>query len=316
MIKLETIFFHLTKACSLSCTYCYFSARSPLPNELSTNDIVALFPDVVTLAPRKIVFTGGEPLLRKDLVHLLRMLRATDTEHCVLRCLNTNGLAVTPAVARSLIGLVDEVRVSVDALRERNDALRGRGSFDAAIRALEVLYAVGFEPKALVTANRETLPDLVALVQFLRARGIRRINVNSFRPMGRGADKPEWKVNPDELAAAVNLATGGARSYCKWGTTGCGVGSYVNILPDGEVYPCHVLSGHRIFRLGNVREQPLKQICRRGGQLERLAGLSNDRMLSSRDPRLLPLIQDPAPCMGDVYDQTADLTDWSEVLVL
>lgn len=43
----------------------------------------------------------------------------------------------------------DEVRVSIDALEIRNDALRGAGNFAAAMRALEIYYSVGFEPKVL-----------------------------------------------------------------------------------------------------------------------------------------------------------------------
>jgi MoaA/NifB/PqqE/SkfB family radical SAM enzyme len=87
----------------------------------------------VALQPEKAILTGGEPLLRPDILDLLRGLREADPEHRVLRCLNTNGQLVTPELARQLVGLADEVRVSLDALRERNDALRGAGSFAAAI---------------------------------------------------------------------------------------------------------------------------------------------------------------------------------------
>ena len=47
-----------------------------------------------------------------------------DPRHVVTRCLNSNGRPVTPEVALALVGLADEVRVSIDALEERNDRLR------------------------------------------------------------------------------------------------------------------------------------------------------------------------------------------------
>ena len=112
------------------------------------------------MKPQKVVFTGGEPLLRMDIMDQIRGLRDADPGHHVLRCLNTNGHLMTPELARNLVGLVDEVRVSVDALPERNDSLRGRGSFEAAMKALDDLHAVGFEPKALVTVTLISLPDL------------------------------------------------------------------------------------------------------------------------------------------------------------
>jgi MoaA/NifB/PqqE/SkfB family radical SAM enzyme len=150
-VQLPNVFLHVTKACNLRCAYCYFSARKPLPDEMNTDEFTRLWPQIVALRPEKVVFTGGEPLLREDVLDLLRGLRHFDAQHHVLRCLNTNGHLVTPQVARALVGLADEVRVSLDAMQQRNDLLRGTGNFDAAVRALETYYAAGFEPKVLVT---------------------------------------------------------------------------------------------------------------------------------------------------------------------
>ena len=107
---------------------------------MTTAEFDRLWPEMAVLRPQKVVFTGGEPLLRSDILELLGGLRAADPEHHILRCLNTNGHLVTPELARALVGLADEVRVSVDALAARNDALRGAGNFEQAMRALECFY--------------------------------------------------------------------------------------------------------------------------------------------------------------------------------
>jgi hypothetical protein len=148
-VSLKNVFLHATKACNLRCAYCYFSASQPLPDEMTTAEFDRLWPEMVTLRPEKVVFTGGEPLLRTDILELLGGLRAADPEHHVLRCLNTNGHLVTPELARALVGLADEAPVSVDALAACNDALRGAVNFEQAMRALECFYSVGFESKAL-----------------------------------------------------------------------------------------------------------------------------------------------------------------------
>src|SRR5574341_532602 len=179
-VSLKNVFLHMTKACNLHCSYCYFSARKPLPDEMTTEEFTRLWPAIVTLRPQKVVFTGGEPLLRQDILDLVRGLRDADPEHHVLRCLNTNGHLVTPELAHDLVGLADEVRVSLDALPARNDALRGVGNFDAAVRALEYYYTVGFEPKVLVTLTSASLPDLEELLCFLIRKKITRINLNGF----------------------------------------------------------------------------------------------------------------------------------------
>jgi MoaA/NifB/PqqE/SkfB family radical SAM enzyme len=330
-VALKNVFLHVTKACNLRCAYCYFSASQPLPSEMTTAEFDRLWPEMVALRPQKVVFTGGEPLLRADILELLGGLRAADREHHVLRCLNTNGHLVTPELARALVGLADEARVSVDALSSRNDALRGAGNFEQAMRALECFYSVGFEPKALVTITAMSLPDLEELLCLLIERKITRINLNGFRPIGRGAGHWEWRANTEDVREAVRRAwerTYGMRnaecgmrnedsaldnpqSEIHNPQSNCGVGSFLNIMPNGDVFPCHVLT-EREFRCGNVREQSLVEICRRNGLLGQLRRLDFHR-LAQADERVAELTR-PGTCLGNVYAQTREAPVWKRAL--
>lgn len=320
-VTLRNVFLHVTKACNLRCGYCYFSASRPLPDEMTTMDFACLWPELVALRPQKVIFTGGEPLLRPDILDLLRGLRDADPAHQVLRCLNSNGHFVTPELAGQLVGLADEVRVSLDAMRNRNDMLRGAGNFDAVVQALEYYYAVGFEPKVLVTVTSASLPDLEELLCFLIDKKISRINLNGFRPIGRGKGHREWQADPEEVQRAVRRAW--VRCYpdqqpptepvesglC----TNCGVGSFLNIMPNGDVFPCHVLIDPE-FRCGNVRTQSLMEICQRAGLLGHLQAL-NFHDLVHQDARLALLTQ-PRTCMGKIYATTKALPVWRENLPL
>jgi MoaA/NifB/PqqE/SkfB family radical SAM enzyme len=69
---------------------------------------------------------------------------------------------VTAALAKALVGLVDEVRISIDGMQERNDRLRGKGNFAAAVNGLGTYYDAGFEPKALITVASVSMCDLYA----------------------------------------------------------------------------------------------------------------------------------------------------------
>jgi MoaA/NifB/PqqE/SkfB family radical SAM enzyme len=288
---------------------------------MHTDEFGALWPSMTALRPEKVVFTGGEPLLRPDILELLRGLRDVDAEHNVLRCLNSNGHLVTPNVARSLVGLVDEVRVSLDAMRQRNDALRGSGNFDAAVRALEIYHDAGFEPKVLVTISSLCLPDLEELISFLIEKKITRINLNVLRPIGRGSGYAEWQVQTQEVVAAVRRA----RQPCQLDRTSplevpaaecqshCGVGKFLNIMPNGDVFPCHV-STNREFCCGNVRKESLVEICSRASLLGRLERL-DFRQLAQQDERLAALAK-AGTCMGTVYGETKSLPVWSSNLPL
>ena len=276
-----------------------------MPGELTKAELAPLWPQIAALGPQKLVFTGGEPFMRADIIDLIRGFREADSQHSVVCCLNTNGHGVSPRIARALVGLVDEIRVSIDALARRNDALRGSGSFDTALRAIETFYEAGFEPKALVTFTAVSAPDLEDLLCLLLQKGIVHININQFRPAGRGATHFEWRLDLREAEAAVQRARRRCGLEPRPGMPeaavprrNCGVGQFVNIMPNGDVFPCHMLT-QREFFCGSIREQSLLAICGREGLLDKLTALDLSD-LALRDPRLRELSKGDA-CMGTTY---------------
>lgn len=272
-VGIHKVFLHVTKGCNLRCDYCYFSAGQPAADEMRTQDYARLWPELVALGPKKVVLTGGEPLLRPDLLCLLRDLRDADPDHRVLRCLNTNGLLVTPSLGRELVGLADEVRVSIDALADRNDSMRGGGSFQTALKALEYLYAVGFEPKVMVTVTPGSLPDLTDLLCLLAERNITRISLHHVRTIGRGRRYRGWRPEADELTAAMRVAwqrcyPGRPASFESDAAARptCAAGSFLSVMPNGDVFPCHVLTAPQFYG-GNVTRQSVAEICSGDGLL-------------------------------------------------
>jgi len=318
-VALRNVFLHVTKQCNLRCRYCYFSASRPLPGELTVAEFRPLWADLVALRPRKIVFTGGEPLLRPDILELLVALRAVNGSPRVRTVLNTNGFPVTTETAHRLTGLVDEVRVSLDGAREQHDAMRGEGSFDAAVRALGRLRSAGLTPRVLVTVTPTALPGLADLLCWLVERGITAININPFRPVGRGARHPEWVVAGEAIAAEVRRAW----DRCHPGRAfpenraaspqqrHCGVGRFLNIMPNGDVFPCHVLTRPEM-RLGNIRRERLGAICRRGGLLGGLAALDFAE-LAAADPAVEGLTRRHT-CLAEVYAETSTRPVWRREL--
>lgn len=243
--------------------------------------------------------------MRSDLFEMLEDLRAADPQRTMQRCLNSNGALLTETTARRLGGLVDEIRVSIDALEDRNDLLRGAGSFRMAMDALATLERCGFEPMALVTVTAISLPDLESLLCELLERGWVGIRLNPVRPIGRAGAHRELRVDPELARAAIRRAW--ARMHpgrlfppprSRPPTQpSCGVGSTVNIMPNGDAFPCHVLTG-QAFSLGNIRARPLTEICARGGSLCALRRL-DFRSLGSEHGDLAPAARRGA-CLGEV----------------
>lgn len=170
----RVVYWETTKACPLACIHCRAVARlQPGPNELSHEEGVRLIEQVAAMKPQPIlVLTGGDPLMRPDLVKLVQA--ATE------RGLRT---AVAPApsgrlTTSALRGLRDAgawgIAISLDdAGPAGHDAFRRRaGSFKAGCRALRAATDLGFFVQVNTVVhggNLHRLPDIFLMVHGLGA---------------------------------------------------------------------------------------------------------------------------------------------------
>lgn len=308
-----SVFVHLTKACNLRCRYCYFSAARPMPNELTREEYARFWADLVTLKPDKVVLTGGEPLLRPDFWEILGDLADCDSSWNIRRCLNTNGYPIDEQVGLRLIPLVNEVRVSIDGPAEVNDRLRGPGSADRALSALKILLSLGFEPKVLITVTAENqifLPDFVA---FLRELGIVRFGFNPVRQLGRALQLVQLAPDLNSPLGLQHPETTSDREETRPRSeecSHCGVGTMLNVVADGKVYPCHELERSE-FLLGDLRTTSVSRIWEENVLLRELREVDFEAVGSSRE---LSRLAAPGSCLGQVYAKTIHSGKWREAL--
>jgi len=208
---------------------------------------------------------GGEPTVRKDFWELLDYA----TERNVGVKFSTNGSRIDRDVARRLAAsdYVD-VQISLDgATAEVNDRVRGAGSFDTAITAMENLSREGFEDfKISVVVTRENveqLGDFKALADRYGAQ----LRITRLRPSGRGADvwdelHPtqaqqrqlyDWLVeNGEGVLTGDSFFHLSAFGDSLPGLNLCGAGRVVCLIdPIGDVYACP-FAIHDEFLAGNV----------------------------------------------------------------
>ncbi|MGH3352500.1 MAG: mycofactocin radical SAM maturase, partial [Nocardioides sp.] len=149
----------LTYACNLACVHCLSSSGRRDPNELSTEQAKAVIDELQRMQVFYVNIGGGEPTVRPDFWELLDYAVA----HDVGVKFSTNGVRITRERAAQLAAsdYVD-VQISLDgATAEVNDAVRGRGSFDMAVRALANLQEAGFtDSKISVVVTRENVRQL------------------------------------------------------------------------------------------------------------------------------------------------------------
>ncbi|MCX8205267.1 MAG: radical SAM protein [Candidatus Nezhaarchaeota archaeon] len=188
----NALIFYVTFRCNLRCLHCNIQ-QLQFKEEISFAGVKDLFHELRSLGVREIRYSGGEPLLRKDLADILKMGKELGFRQYI----STNGTLINRRVAKLLASTCDGVDVSIDGLKQ-NDRIRGLGSFERALSAIKLLnhYRQGLASIAftLMKLNFMELPALCQLAEHLGC-GI------SIQPIILGgAVFPSVDVENDELS--------------------------------------------------------------------------------------------------------------------
>lgn len=160
----------LTDRCNLRCTYCMPAEGldwMPTDDQLTDDEVVRLIGIAVgELGVREIRFTGGEPLVRRGLVDIVRQVRERDADVEMSITTNALGLART-ADALAEAGL-DRVNVSLDTVRRDSfHEITRRDRLDDVVAGLAAAEAAGLGPVKvnavlLRGVNDDQAPELLA----------------------------------------------------------------------------------------------------------------------------------------------------------
>jgi len=184
--KKPVVVWNVTRRCNLHCMHCYSSSRNiEYSDELSTKEGYALIDDLAQFGAPVILFSGGEPLMRKDLLDLASYA----TKSGVRAVISTNGTLINRDVARDLkkVGL-SYVGVSLDGLRPTNDKFRGvRGSFDKALEGIRNCQKEGIKVGLRFTINKHNVEDIPAIFKLLEQENIPRVCFYHLVYAGRGS---------------------------------------------------------------------------------------------------------------------------------
>ena len=160
----------VTERCNLRCRYCMpAEGVSSCPEEMSREELLRAMKAAAELGISKLRITGGEPLVRRDIVELCA--GAAATEGIRELCITTNG-TLLPALARPLKAAgVRRVNISLDTLDESKYAAISRcGSLEQAWKGLEAALDTGFEKIKLNAVliggfNDDEIPALAELTR-------------------------------------------------------------------------------------------------------------------------------------------------------
>ena len=277
----------MTSACNLHCIHCHASGGKPSAGELTTAEARCLLDQLAEVrAFRMLAFTGGEPLLRSDLLDLLAYAQALGFTNTMA----TNATLVDDALARRLraCGVVIAA-VSLDGLdAATHDYVRNQpGAFEAALRGMRALRQAGILLHINITAMEYNVDQLEPLMDLVDQLGAGILLMYQLVPVGRGRgiEQAALDLGANEklirfmaqaqrdsrailepvagpqywpfLLQRAGIRGGPLLRLAETVFHGCSAGrGFVYIKPDGDVWPCPFVE----VRCGNVRQVPFPAI--------------------------------------------------------
>jgi 12,18-didecarboxysiroheme deacetylase len=202
--KKPVVVWNMGRRCNLKCVHCYAHSKDiEYKDELTTAQGKELMDDLAQFGAPVILFSGGEPTMRKDLPELAMYARYKGMRAVI----STNGTLIDKKMAKVLkdIGL-SYVGVSLDGMKETNDKFRGvKGAFDAALNGMRNCLAEGVKVGLRFTINKKNVNDITAIFDLLEKEKIPRVCFYHLVYSGRGSKLVEQELSHEESRKTLDI---------------------------------------------------------------------------------------------------------------
>ena len=269
--SIAIIQFQYNYACNLKCEHCSIKPfqRKRDRRSFTIEDVKDLARQADELGLARFVITGGEPMVFKDIDEVVA---AIDPNRFYINC-DSNGWALTPEKARHLKSIgVDRIQLSIDSLDpEQHDRFRGKeGSHARAMAAVDATLeaGLGIFIQTVVTRDRLYSDEFIKFVEYFNSRDIG-VFVTYAKPVGAWAGKTDMLITREDMRYMEGLAKKHqvfTHLTAAYGLNmGCiAVKGMVSVTHYGDVLPCPYIH----VSIGNVFEEPLKDILERGRSIK------------------------------------------------
>jgi MoaA/NifB/PqqE/SkfB family radical SAM enzyme len=259
--RFRNVYLYITEACQLRCEHCYMGERLDRALKMPLPQIVETLATWRRLGGSKLTILGGEPTLHPDYCASIRVAKQLGYEHII-----TTTNAQKPALRKFQQLESDDfayVQVSLDGgSTDSHDAIRGAGTFGAALATTAELTRRGFDTRIICTVNQANRRDALNLLNVADDLGVSLVKFHVFSTIGTGHGNPELAMTPPEwvefcdhlghVAPRYQTRVWYQPTYARRdqmaryqaeGYQGC-IGrtlDRISIFPDGRCYVCSYL---------------------------------------------------------------------------
>ena len=269
----------VTDRCDLRCAYCMSETMQFLPNRdlLTLEELDRLCGVFIARGVRKLRITGGEPLVRRDIMHLFRRLsRHLDSGALEELTLTTNGTQLTRYAAELASLGVRRINVSLDTLDpQKFRAITRRGDLPVVLDGIAAARAAGMKVKinavALRDVNADEIPDMITwahglgmdmtLIEVMPLGEIEADRTDQFLPLSVARQRLESRFTLTPLSDR----TGGPARYVRVEETGGKLG-FITPLTHNFCESCNrvrlTCTGQLYLCLGQEDSADLRAVLR------------------------------------------------------
>ncbi len=293
---------NFTNRCNLSCLHCYSKSGLDALDTLKTEDIKKTILQMKEMGVKFIIFSGGEPLARKDIFEIADFCK----DNGIITYLSSNGLYFTKNNVKRITETFNYVGVSIDGDEETHDYFRGlKGAFVETLKAVKLANETGAKVGIRFTMTKDTIGSLKFIFELAEKENIPKIYISHLVYSGRGFDNLKMDLTKEQRREAVEFILDKAFEYYesgrdieivtgnmemdaivflnrfaqkypdkkeqmlerlrKWGGNSAGR-KLLNINSEGDVRPDPFFP----FTVGNILQEDFRDIWKGGELLDRL----------------------------------------------
>ena len=281
----------ITAACNLRCRHCCFAGGEySSKSDIDTETAINLVQDFIDMDVLKVMLTGGEPFLRKDLFEIIEMLKS----HNIITEVTSNGLLITDESAKRLGKLFnpvcDYVQISLDgATAGIHEDTRGKGTFQKTLNSIKKLIKNEVKVYINCVVTSKNLHEMCDLYNLASKLGVNKVTFtrvfteynNNLIPNDKELFKETIKLlkrEEEKTPVELRLFTIPELASCKAFNTpeiikqlgleqvsrdfdfSCHSGDKLHIRSDGEVFLCLHASNMNTGSLGNLKQTGLTEL--------------------------------------------------------
>lgn len=234
-MKINSVYFHVTQRCNLNCIYCYNKENLNNKDELSEKQIEVILNKLFNFGVKTINFTGGEALIRDDILEIIKKAKRLKFKICLL----SNGTLLNKKL--EVLDYIDECIISMDDIEiERNCVTRkGMDKYNV----LQMLQNLSVEHKEKISVRSVIMRGMENSIERNKSY-FEKLGINYMVSLCLPNNKDEIKNIPEFTDDFVN----GSRNFM------CGAGkTIIAIDANGDIYPCQTFIRTK-YKLGNILE--------------------------------------------------------------